>query len=321
VDEALAQALALELAGAVVAERHVAAAAEGAVGGEAAAGAADLGVVAGLAEAPQLVEGAVAGERDDVAVLPDLLQGELADVAAVVGGGREGGAALDGAVGLDAHDELAGAAALPVRLAGAGAGAEELLVRAEVADVVAEAHVEGALLRDAAPLGLGERLLLDLREGVDHLEDHPGLEDPLGHVGGAAHRRGQLGPPHGDAGVAQGGGGLLEVVLVEPVDLAIAGDDQAGGPRVGDARERRGVAAGGGAQLVVDRRRAVDRHADRGEAGLLQLLAAVLGEAAAAGLHGHADAAVAQVGDQAVAVAAQVGLAADQGDLAGAEFN
>jgi hypothetical protein len=148
-------------------------------------------------------------------------------------------------------------------------------VRAVVADVVAEADVEGALGRDVAGLGLFEALALDLGEGVDDLEDHPGLQDPVGLVGGAAHRRGQLGPPHGDAGVLEEFGGLAQVVLVAPVHLGVAGDDHAGGAGVGDAGEGGGVAAGGGAQLVVGLGRAVDGDADRGEAGLLELAGAV----------------------------------------------
>src|SRR5689334_14021183 len=79
-DQALAHALGLELLGAVVAVRHVAAPPQQGVAGPGAAAAADLLVVATPAIAPQLVQIAVAGEAQRRGLGPDLGQRTVAQV-------------------------------------------------------------------------------------------------------------------------------------------------------------------------------------------------------------------------------------------------
>src|SRR5690349_14357318 len=117
------------------AERHVAAPAERAVGSERAPGTARVGVVAALAEPPQLARAAVARECDLLRI-PDPIERQLADVAARVRGRGQRRTALHGAVGLDAHHELSGLAALPVAILATRTRAQQLLVGAVVPQVV-----------------------------------------------------------------------------------------------------------------------------------------------------------------------------------------
>src|SRR5262249_55027522 len=116
----------------------------------AAAAAAERGVAAAGAVAPEVrrarrraraeVHGQLGRVHDYVA------QRSLADVAAGVGRRRERRAALDLAIGLDPQHAQAGLAARPERPL-APVAAEEALVRAVVADVVARAHVDAIEFR------------------------------------------------------------------------------------------------------------------------------------------------------------------------------
>ena len=209
--DALAEALAEQLQGAVVAVGVVAGAAEEHVRGPRAAAAALVGVVAGAAGPPEILDGAVAGEAQGVGRVPDLAAPSgRGRCRRCVGGGGEGGAALDGAVGLDAEGLVAGGAAGGV--GGAAPAAAELgFVGAEVADVVAGPELDAALGGEPGELG----------DAGDDVEEVVGLEEPGGVVGGAAHGHGELDLPGLAAVLDEQVEDLAELREREPVDLRV----------------------------------------------------------------------------------------------------
>ena len=143
-----------------------------------AAGPAVVGVVAGAAEAPEIVDGAIArvAQRRRRAPRCPAATG-VADVAAASRRGRQRGAALDRAVGLDAERRAPGAARAPWPRGMRPRRSD--LVRAEVADVVARPQ------RDAAPRRSAR--LSRASSGKSSSRSY-GWSSTSGLVGRAAHR-------------------------------------------------------------------------------------------------------------------------------------
>src|SRR3954469_20381114 len=101
------------------------------------------GIVASPTVAPQVVQRAVARVAQRRGSLPDLFERALQDIAATPVLGVQRGATLERAVGLDAQDRFARAAR--TRMAARRMPAQELFVRAEIADVVAEKDADAML--------------------------------------------------------------------------------------------------------------------------------------------------------------------------------
>jgi hypothetical protein len=129
---------------------------------------------------------------------------------------------------------------------------------------------------------------------------------------------GDLQLPRVDAGVGDQLEEGQQLALGEGVDLGVAGDLAAGGLDVAHGLEGPRPALGHAAQVVVGGLQAVDREGDAADAGLDHGVDALAVEVVAAGGHRAAHAGLADRPDEEDEVVAQVGLAADQHDLAGA---
>src|ERR1700733_3709456 len=306
----LAQPLPLERFRTVVAVRVVARALQDGVGHPRAARLAHAGVVAAAAEAPQALRAfAVARERELRRLVPDVDHVEtVARFAAAVHAGRQRRTAFDRAVRLDAHRVLARGAALKVDVAGAVA-AQLALVRPEIADIVGELQLDAVANRAPAQrCELGHRLAHAVR-----------LDQHLPALAGAAHGHGHAHHPGFDSGVDQHVEQIVELLEGPFGDRGVDAGRQtelARAPQRGDARVERAAHA---AQLVVPVGHAVDRDAEPFEPGVLGRAQPLVVEVAPAALHRAVDPGGADRRDDLREVTAQIGLTADQRDLARAE--
>src|SRR3954451_18090936 len=307
-DHPLAQPALFELKSAIVAVRVVAGAAEEGIGGPGAAAAADLGVIAGAAVPPEVLHRAQAAEMDRRARIPDLLQREIADVAARVADGGEKRAPLDGAVRLQNDNRLAGAATGPVAVLLPRA-APEVLVGAEITDVVAGDHQQAAV----------HPLVVETRQQGHELEELVGLEQEPVVVHGVAHGHRELKLPVRGARRDDPVQDRRELLHRAGADLGVDAGPQPRRLGVPQGLDRHLIRAGDAADLVVQLRQAVDRDAEPLQAGLDRLLDAGGRQVPGAALHGAIDAVAAYGADDLRPIPPQVGLAADQADLPGAQ--
>jgi hypothetical protein len=271
------------------------------------AGLADVAERTRGAEAPTIGDGAGPRERQ-LRSLPQLAQRRLTNVAADVRVGLQRRTPLDGTVGLDAHREAAGDAALEVVQLVALGRAQEPFFGPEVAQVVGREHGDA----------VGVRARLELGEARKQVEQVVRLQEHVGPVGAAPERHRQLHLPRGDAGVAQVQVQRLELAAVDAIDVGVGRDRDAGGAQVAKRRGGAREAAFAGAQQVVGGADAVDADRHQREAGGGHRLRHLGGHAAAASGHAWPDArGLERPRDVEVAVV-QVGLATDEDDLAAA---
>src|SRR5262249_55002447 len=151
---------------------------------------------------------------------PDRRDVELADVPSGVLHRGERGAALHRAVRLDAQDVRARGATAPMRLHVTGAGSQDLLVRAEISEVIVAGDIEGNTRRM-----LEDGLLLDRGERVDYIDDAPRLEDPLRVLRSATHWTRELRLPRLDTECAELARCLDEVIRSQAIHLRIRCQD------------------------------------------------------------------------------------------------
>ena len=157
-------------------------------------------------------------------------------------------------------------------------------------------------------------------EQVEHLGDFVGLQQHGVVVDRVAHRHRDLHLPVPCPVLDDGIEDFAQMRFRQRIDLRVhAGPDPG---RVGEAqRAQRMIEAALDAALpIVNVARSVDRHSERADAGLDRGADALLGERARAGLDPAMDAGVGDRLGDGQPVLAQVSFAADQGDLARAEF-
>ena len=291
-----------------MAERVVSGAAEQRVRRPGASSAADVGVVARPAESPEILDGAVAREAELARTVPDLFDGEVADVAAGVLRRRQRRAAFDRAVRFDAEADVAGGASLEIAEFDV-LGAPAMLVRPEIAEGVGGDHQHAE--------GFG---FVDQLGQVRHqVEDLIRLHQHLVVVDGVAHGHGQIERPVAHAGA----GDLVEQPAQmrqrRRADLGVhAADDLV---LLQQAEGAHGVLVGAlhAAQLVVQLGGAVEGDAAGAQPRLLGAADALFVEGEAAALQAGMDAMAAEGADDVEPVAAEEGLAADDGHFAHAK--
>lgn len=111
-----------------------------------------------------------------------------------------------------------------MRLGAAGARADDLLVGAEITDVVVGHDVEEGGESGVVLLG---RLALDFGERLDDIDHAVRFRHPLRVISLRAHGAGELDLPGLHSMGAQGGRGLLSMFQSEAIDLGVGGERHA----------------------------------------------------------------------------------------------
>ena len=185
-----------------------------------------------------------------------------------------------------------------------------MLVGTEIADAVAGQEAKPDLA--AALEQLGKR--------VDDFGDLVGLDQHFGIVDCVAHRGGELHLPRLRAVRRDDLENLAQMRLRQRIDLRVdAGNDPDNG-NIPQHADRLVEATLEAAQAIVDLARAVDRNAQRADAGGGGGLDLFEGQPATAGLDRAVHPGVRDRLDDREPVAAQIRLAADQIDVARAEL-
>ena len=262
------------------------------------------------AEAVEVGDRARACERELRRVVPDRAQRLIAQVAADVRLALQRRAAFDAAVGFDAHHEAPRLAALPVIAIGRLDRSQQGLLGTEVTEVVARRD------RDV----VGTRALLERGDARHELDELVRLQQHLGAIRRAAQRRGELDLPRANAAIAELDVERFEVAMVRAVEVDVRRGLDAGGAQALERGHRIAPAATARAHLVVPRFESVDRYARVHEARAGERVCEAVGDAAPAGDHRRTDVTLAQRAHDREHAVMQVGLAADQHDLACTEL-